>query len=305
MLYRIKENSKLDEINKKNILEKDLQKVIEENLEELFSLQFVETEVSIENVRFDTFALDKENNSPVIIEYKRSFEKSLFDQGMEYLNILFSRKADFVIKLHKKLGIAADMSTINWSNARIIFVAEKYSDRQKRAISFNGLPIELWTFEWFSNDYFRLDPVLLNKEAGILDLSKSISDEFSPISKIKREIKEYSRESHLENKSQLIVELFEKLENSILELGDIREICRQQYIGFYNNNGRSLAATKILKSKIQVEFGKERDSEIFMKYDKVIDISKNKWAHSFMIEINNEDDIDQVLLILKKALTII
>ena len=62
--------------------QKDIQNLVENNLSDLFALEFVKSEFSIDNVRFDTLAFDKENNTPVIIEYKRKVEKSLFDQDL-------------------------------------------------------------------------------------------------------------------------------------------------------------------------------------------------------------------------------
>jgi RecB family endonuclease NucS len=75
MFYKIK-NSQLEEIGKREILERDVQRLVEANLDLLFGLEFVDTELSIENVRFDTLAFDKESNAPIIIEFKKTFEKS-------------------------------------------------------------------------------------------------------------------------------------------------------------------------------------------------------------------------------------
>ena len=52
-------------------LDKDLQKLIEGNLETIFNCQFIATEFSTGNLnsgRIDTLALSEDNN-PVIIEY--------------------------------------------------------------------------------------------------------------------------------------------------------------------------------------------------------------------------------------------
>ena len=44
--------------------------MIQKNLEELFNLQFVETEFQVDNLRIDTLAFNEETKSFVIIEYK-------------------------------------------------------------------------------------------------------------------------------------------------------------------------------------------------------------------------------------------
>ncbi len=298
MFYKIN-NSQLEEIGKREILERDVQRLVESNLDLLFGLRFVASELSIENVRFDTLAFDEENNAPVIIEFKKTFEKSLFDQGLEYLNILFSRKADFSITLHKKIGITPDPEKISWENARVIFVGNRFSERQKRAVSFQGLPIELWSFEWLENDFFKLDRETLIKEASLSEFAKSIGSESVAIEKVSREIKDYERDYHKDDANPKIWELFEKLESLIKDLGEFETRYRKLYIGFYGK--QSFCVVKLLKSKLQVEFGKEKDEGVFKGMNGVHDITSKKWNHAFMFEVESEKDLDNLMLILKKA----
>lgn len=62
-------------------LEKDLQSLFENNLSSILGLTVVKREFSIKNKRFDTLAFDEENNSFVIIEYKRDKSSSVIDQA--------------------------------------------------------------------------------------------------------------------------------------------------------------------------------------------------------------------------------
>lgn len=99
-------------LNKENIinleekpfkLEREIQNLFENNLFLLTGLEFVKSEFSIQNQRIDTLAYDRENNSFVIIEYKRNRNQSVFDQGVSYLNTLLKFKADFVLEYNEKL----------------------------------------------------------------------------------------------------------------------------------------------------------------------------------------------------------
>ena len=65
-------------------LEKEMQNLFEKNLTQITGLEFVKSEFSIQSYRLDTLAFDKENNSFVIIEYKRGHNYSVFDQGVSY-----------------------------------------------------------------------------------------------------------------------------------------------------------------------------------------------------------------------------
>jgi len=72
--------------------EKGLQAFVERNLQELFGLQFLDTEFVVAGFRLDTIAFDPESKSCVIIEYKRGEDYSVIDQGFAYLNVLLSQR---------------------------------------------------------------------------------------------------------------------------------------------------------------------------------------------------------------------
>ena len=75
-LFNNKDN-KLTPIEKVSFkLEKNIQDLVEENIETIFDYQFVSSELSIGEFRLDTLAFDKQNNSFVIIEYKKGHSYS-------------------------------------------------------------------------------------------------------------------------------------------------------------------------------------------------------------------------------------
>ena len=78
-------------------LEKDLQKMTEDNLDEIFNLDFITSEFQLSGLRIDTLGFDKETNSFVIIEYKRDKSFSVIDQGFAYLSLLLNNKAEFIL----------------------------------------------------------------------------------------------------------------------------------------------------------------------------------------------------------------
>ena len=52
-------------------LEKNMQKITEDNMESIFWLEFIITEFQLNNLRIDSLAFDNEANAFIIIEYKR------------------------------------------------------------------------------------------------------------------------------------------------------------------------------------------------------------------------------------------
>ena len=70
-LYNIKGKS-LEQIKRTPFkLEREIQSLVESNVNELFDLEFVSTEFTIGDFRIDSLCYDNENNCFVIIEYKK------------------------------------------------------------------------------------------------------------------------------------------------------------------------------------------------------------------------------------------
>jgi hypothetical protein len=94
-------------------LGKELQTLVENNLEEIFSCRFVASEFStgvVHSGRIDTIALSEDNN-PVIIEYKIVESSQLLNQSLFYLHWLKDHKGDFQIAVHKTLGSDKELKT--------------------------------------------------------------------------------------------------------------------------------------------------------------------------------------------------
>ena len=107
------------------LLERELQTLIEKNMETLFGVRFLKSEYSITNGRMDSIGID-ENNCPVIFEYKRSSNENVINQGLFYLDWLLDHKADFKLLVIEKMGREA-AELIDWSVPCVICVANDFT----------------------------------------------------------------------------------------------------------------------------------------------------------------------------------
>ena len=90
--------------------EKELQKLIERNLETMFGIRFLASEHVTDyehGGRIDTVGID-ENGCPAIIEYKRSMDQNVITQGLFYLDCLDTHRGNFEILALKKIGKETD-----------------------------------------------------------------------------------------------------------------------------------------------------------------------------------------------------
>src|SRR5215510_10677392 len=79
--------------------EKEIQALIENNLEIVFNCKFIESEFSTGAEyagRIDTLALSEDNN-PVIIEYKKAASSELINQSLFYLSWIKDHRGDFQV----------------------------------------------------------------------------------------------------------------------------------------------------------------------------------------------------------------
>ena len=117
-------------------LEKDIQNIVEDNSQELFNLQLVKSEFSINNYRLDTLCFDQENNSFVIIEYKKGSSYSVIDQGFSYLSTMLNNKSDFVLEYNESTNSKLKRDEVDWSQSRIIFISTSFNSYQKDSVNF-------------------------------------------------------------------------------------------------------------------------------------------------------------------------
>ena len=88
-------------------IEKSLQNLIEKHMETILGVRLLASEYSTGKVhggRIDSLGID-ENNCPVIVEYKRSINENVINQGLFYLDWLLDHKAEFKLLVIEKYGI--------------------------------------------------------------------------------------------------------------------------------------------------------------------------------------------------------
>ena len=222
-----------------------MQKLTEQNLETLFKLEFVETEFSVDNLRIDTLAYNKETNSFVIIEYKRDKNYSVIDQGYSYLSILLNNKAEFVLKYNENLNENLKKTDVDWSQTIVMFIAPSFTPYQLKSVEFNDLAFELWEVSKFNNNTVLFDKVNVSEnKASIKTLNKRDN-------KVTKEIKKYNESSHLRKKPKRVKEIYEKIKENISGYDDIEMIILKHYIAVKMNK-KNVCEIALFKNHLKI-----------------------------------------------------
>ena len=300
-IFKLDKN-KLTSIDEVKIdLEKDLQEITEENLQSVFGLKFISSEFALQGFRIDTLAFDEETQSFVIIEYKRDRSFSVVDQGFSYLASLLNNKNSFILEFARKCKINIDDIKIDWSQSRVLFLANSFTVHQQNAINFKDLPIELWEVKKYNNNTILFNK--LKSSDGCESINKISKNK--TIEKISKEVKKRSVEDHFKSDWEQSRALFEIVREKILELDEriIENPNPIDYIGYKINNanacGMHIYKTKLRIDLVRVDVEDLRDPE--KKINKV-PWRERRWPKMCSYEISSEEDVDYGIFLLKQVI---
>jgi len=214
-------------------LEREIQTVVENNLELLFNLQFVKTELKIKDFRIDTLGYDKETKSFVIIEYKKERNFSIIDQGYTYMSLMLNNKSDFILEYNENCGETLKRDNIDWTQSKVIFVSPNFSEYQKHSINFKDVPFELWEIARYENDLIGLIQHKNNSKESISSIGSGENNDI--VNSVSKEIKIYDEEYHLTQSrvKEQTKDIYFNLKERVLNLGgDITIVPRKTYVSY-------------------------------------------------------------------------
>lgn len=280
-------------------LEKDIQNLFESQLSELVGLQLVKSEFTIKNKRIDTLAFDPQNKAFIIIEYKRSKSNSVVDQGFTYLNLMLENKADFIVEYNESCKDSIQRKDVDWSQTRVIFVSTSFTENQKLATNFKDIAIELYEVKQYEGGIIAINPIKKSSSATSI---QPLTEKDEAIKNVTREIKVYSEEDHLANKSEEITELYEAYKDAILNLTDNIEIqARKDYIAFKKNSNIAdiTIQRKGLKMWINLKKGNLDDPKKITR-----DVSETgHWGNGdYELLITDTDNLEYIMSLVKQAI---
>lgn len=281
-------------------LEKEIQKLVESNLKQLLDLEFIQTELTVQDVRFDTLAYDNTTKSFVIIEYKKDSSTSIFDQGVSYLNQMLKNTAECVLAYNNAKKTNLGKSDFDWTQSRIIFICREFSEKQKMATDFKDLAIELWEVKRYANDMLMFNPIGKSKNAvSISPLMKSSNGAKDVIGKTIP----YSEETLFKNVPETIRELYAKFKDGVLSLDPEMKIKFTKLYAAFKKNGSNVCDLEPFKSSllifINLEKGKLKDGLGIAK-----DVSKlgHHGNGDYRIQVTDTEQYEYILSLIKQAI---
>ena len=300
-VYKIEPDNKLIRLNEKKIkLEKNIQKLIENNLTLIFNLEFIDTEFPIKNRRIDTLAYDPETKSFIIIEYKRDRSKSVVDQGYAYIALLLEYQANFVLKYNEVKGTNKLINDFDWSQSKIIIIANNFLEYSKEAVV-SRMPFDLWEVSKFNYNTLILTKIEPKYSISIDDVSAV----FRKKRQIEKEVHVYDEEYHISKRPSLIRDLFKNLKEEILNIDENIEMKPVKLYIAFKINGSNFALLFILNKRIDVYLSKLKEQ--FDDPRKILeDVPESyQWGNICRFKCDSIEKIPYAINLIKQSYNII
>ncbi len=204
-------------------IEKELQNLIEKNMEKFFGVRFLCSEYSTTNGgRIDSLGID-ENNCPVIFEYKRASNENVINQGLYYLDWLLDHKADFELLVMNTLGKEYS-DKLDWSMPRLICVAGDFTKYDEYAVKQINRNIDLVRYKRFGNDIILFELIYSNTAKPSNDNSSSSGT---------KQTTDKTFDEQLKTTDPKLSNLYYTIRDYILALGDdVTENQLKRYVAF-------------------------------------------------------------------------
>lgn len=278
-------------------LERDLQKLVEENLDTLLGLQVVKSEFAIQDRRFDTLTYDPEDKSFVIIEYKRDKNSSVVDQGYTYLNLLLDHKEAAVLEMNNCFKKNLTVNDIEWEQTKIIFISSSFTDFQQGALN-QGMPIELVEIKRHGTNLISVTSI--QKAQNSL---KSSGQTSSTLEKVDKEIKNYTEDDLLEKIPEEMKELYAQFRRAIVNLDDQIEVQAKKLYVAFKKDASNICDIEIhpkgLKIYANARWGELDDSKKLFE-----DVSKKgHWGNGdYRAVVSDSKNLEYIMSVLKQLL---
>ena len=307
-IYKLEKTS-LNQIQEISFpLEKDIQTLIEENIPDVFGYIFVSSEFSVSEYRIDTLCFDEENNSFVVIEYKKGSSYSVIDQGYSYLSTMLNNKAEFILEYNEKTNTTLKRDEGNWSGSKVLFISPSFNSYQKNSVNFKDVPFELWEIKRFAGDLICLEQ---HKATSKQSIEKITGD--NVIKSVSKEVRTYEEEDVVSKSEESIKQVWYQLKEKLINLDDSDITAQRNYIK-YTKNRKGVCYFKfnrkgirggIIKGYIKPDGSKSRK---FFEIDDPKNICReshiNKKSgdilHEIQFDIDTSTDLDYIEMLIKQ-----
>ncbi|MCA9381923.1 hypothetical protein KC660_00770 [Candidatus Dojkabacteria bacterium] len=190
--------------------------------------------------------------------------------------------------------------SIDWTQSKVLFVANSFTPHQRNSINFKNLPIQLWEVKSFKDDLWSFEQIKPLQQSESIDVITGDKE----LKSITNTVKTYSLEDHFKSGWENSRELYDELEEELLKIDSRLEVNPVKYYIGYKIGTVVLFEIIAMKSKLVLKLYRVRpenlnDPEKQTKYSK----NSFKYYHKHMTEyvVSNQEDIAYAVFLAKQV----
>lgn len=273
-------------------LERSLQTLMEQNLDVLLGVRFLASEHSTgakHGGRIDSLGID-EDGSPVIIEYKRSTNENVINQGLYYLDWLLDHRAEFQLLVMEQLGQAM-ADGIDWSAPRLLCIAGGFTKYDEHAVKQMGRNIELIRYKRFGDDLLLLELTSGASAQSAAAAPSSSSGAYKTIAET------------LAGLDGPLLDLYEELSAFLLALGDdVQQKTLKLYVAYKRIKNFACVEIFINKNTLKVYTKVDPDSvELQEGFTRDVRKIGHFGTGDLEITLSSREDLEAAKVLLQKS----
>jgi len=254
--------------------ENRLHKLTEKNLKNLFDLEFVASEIQLNNLRIDTLSFDEKTKAFVIIEYKNKLDLNVIKQTQKYYDLVKNNPEYFANRLDNK-------NDIDFENTRVMIIGPEFSQNQ-----INN-----------SKDNFEIWKVSLYDDCQVI-YENMKTDETKELIAEPYELK-LTEEKILTDIPQEQCELYFNFKEKVMnEFDDIKLIYLINAVSFRMNN--KIACLFRFENPAKIHYHTDELKDIENKTRDISNITTGGKANYELI-LKSEDEIDYALNLFRQV----
>lgn len=275
-------------------LERQIQNLVENNMEKFFGVRFIKSEWAIEDGRMDSIGLD-ENNCPVIFEYKKSQNDNVINQGLFYLDWLVEHKEAFQMLVREKFGDDT-CDSVDFSAPSVFCIAGDFSNYDVHAVKQIGRNIKLVKYRIHDDDIVLFEQLNAPKAAAVI--SQNNDGGSNSTSK-------YVQKTHLEkleSAPEKIRMLYREVCDYIESLDDDLSVNQLKYYVAYRKV-QNVFCIEVYNSYIAIRTKLDpKKNDIIEGFTRDMTHTGHYGTGDFEIQLKNESQLEAVKDLLRKAI---
>ena len=251
-----------------------LHTITQKHLKELFDLEFVASEIQLNNHRLDNLAFDRKTKSFVIIEYKNQFDSNVLNQIHEYHDLVNKNKEFFCERLDKE-------TDVDFENTREMIISPEFSQNQ---IDETESYIELWKTTLYNDCRITYE----NMKTSSLKTLKIDSDDLK-----------LTEEMLLNDKSEEIIKLYNDFKNGlIMEFDDLDMVFLVDAVSI-KSHGKYLCIVNV-KNSMKIHYYTEKFDDIRNWTRDISDITTGGPKANYELTLSQEN-IDYAIDLIRQV----